>query len=121
MVHSTPLAHAEMRLFAVSKVIRIDPQGSIPIVNIPLPENPGRISSNRASRSHFSDFKEQFDKFVKSAKGEISSVDALTYVQQVHGLLSNLAKRIANESPIPYQDIVLTSDDIVGPVRIINK
>lgn len=121
VVHSAPLAHAEERLFAVSKVIKIDPEGSIPIINIPLPENPGRISSNRASRSQFSDFKRQFDKFAGSAKGEAPSIDALTYMRHIHGMLSNLAKAIADESPIPYQDFVLRKDDILGPIRIINR
>lgn len=121
VVHSAPLTYAEERLLAISKVLKLDPEGSIPIVNIPLPENPGRISSNRASGSQFSDFKKQFDKFAGLAKGEIPSIDALTYLQHVHGLLSNLAKVIANESPVPYQDIVLTRDDILGPIRITNK
>lgn len=121
VVHSAPLAHAEERLFAVSKVIKIDPEGSIPIINIPLPENPGRISSNRASRSQFSNFKRQFDKFAGSAKGEAPSIDALTYMRHIHGMLSNLAKAIADESPIPYQDFVLRKDDILGPIRIINR
>jgi hypothetical protein len=71
--------------------------------------------------SQFIDFKKQFDKFAGSAKGEVPAIDALTYVQHIHGMLSNLAKVIADESPVPYQEIILTRDDILGPIRIIDK
>jgi len=119
VVHSAPLSHAEMRLYAVTDVIQIDSEGSVPLIKIPLPNDPGAISAKRASRKHFSDFEAQFNKYIESVREDHPTVDALTYIVKTHGELAELAMILSKQSPVPYQDIVLTDRDIIGPIKVI--
>ena len=121
VVHSAPLAHAEMKLHAVIDILQIDAEGAILLIRIPLPIDPQAISANRASRGHFSDFEEQFEKFAKAVSEGVSTIDAMTYIMEVHGELASLATKLSTESPIAYQDIVLTESDIIGSIKVIKE
>ena len=121
VVHSSPLSHAEKRLYAITDIVQIDSEGAIPLIKIPLPNNPGAISAKRASRKHFIDFEAQFDKYIESVSVGHSTIDAMKYIIETHGKLTELAMVLSRQSPVPYQDVVLTEHDIIGPIKILRE
>lgn len=115
VIHSTPLAQAEQKLFAVCDVVDLGDQGKLPIIICPIPENPSEIRAARAKGTLFEDFSIQFEAFIQVG---ITKLDGLQYVHQVLGDLSELALELAEYSPVPPTRMTFDKTNIIGPVVV---
>ncbi len=120
VIHSAPLAHAEKKLYAISRTISI-PDGELPAICCPIPRNPHGISTARSNGSMFKDFEEQWNKYVGLTLDEGTHIDGLDYCHEVLGYMSELANNLASRSPVKPQMVVIDKSNIIGDIKITRR
>ncbi|MBD3811273.1 MAG: hypothetical protein IE917_03500 [Betaproteobacteria bacterium] len=117
VVHSAPLAKARGRLVAVLEELSLG-EGALPAVRLPIPADPDDVSKSRASGSHFDDFENQYELFVRANHGDAESSDGLNYCYGVLEDLVGLARQIGIMSPIPPEIPHFDKTNIIGEIKV---
>jgi len=100
VVHTAPLAHASGRLFSVCEELHLPDDQKLPAIRCPIPEDPASVSQVRAKGEHLEDFEKHVEFIVSAAKGDVPTVDGMSYASSALGLLSRLADDAAEWSPV---------------------
>lgn len=110
IIHSTPLAQAENKLFAIYKIIEIHKK-EVPTIFCPIPKNPQNIYQNRSKEYFFNDFNKLFYDYIYDDETDLK-IDGLNYCYQVVNLMAKLSLKIGMRSPIEPEMITFDKSTI---------
>jgi hypothetical protein len=117
--HSAPLELVCGFAFAVQDLLFLKNASSIPQIYYPLPEDPEGLRRNRASGFLF-DPTNDINAARPRTHNRAKEPDALEYLHGCLCQLTELATRLISRSPIAPEPLVLTKEDIIGEIKIIN-
>ena len=115
--HSAPLELASGFAFTIQDLHTLQNGLAVPQIYYALPESPDTLMGNRAQGLLFRSPDEIAAETVRKRE-RTKEPDALEYLHNCLGQLTDLAERLVSRSPVAPQPMTFGKDDIIGEIKI---